>query len=84
MLLRQLGLPHWRYGLAFAAPCRGGLIGPRLARRVVARFGRHRAFRTVGTLRAIRLIGQQASIALPTALAGLLADVTSQPAHAPL
>ncbi|RPF39133.1 putative MFS family arabinose efflux permease [Streptomyces sp. TLI_185] len=132
LLLRQLGFPPWQYGLAFAAPCLGGLIGSRLARRVVARFGRHRVFRTVGTLRAIWLIGlafvrpgvvglatvmavelaiiinmslyspvlatyrlehtpkhlvartlsawsigQQASIAILTALAGLLADITS-------
>ncbi|WP_261953680.1 MFS transporter [Streptomyces nigrescens] len=132
LLLRQLGFPPWQYGLAFAAPCVGGLIGSRLARRVVARYGRHAVFRTVGTLRAIWLIGlafvrpgivglvtvmavelaiiinmslytpvlatyrlehtpqhlvartlsawsvgQQASIAVLTALAGLLADVTS-------
>ncbi|MFF5184309.1 MFS transporter [Streptomyces sp. NPDC000345] len=132
LLLRQLGFPPWQYGLAFAAPCVGGLIGSRLARRVVARHGRHRVFRTVGTLRVIWLIGlafvrpgvvglvtviavelaiivnmslytpvlatyrlehtprhlvartlsawsigQQAAIAVCTALAGLLADVTS-------
>jgi MFS family permease len=114
LLLRQLGFPPWQYGLAFAAPCVGGLIGSRLARRVVARFGQHGVFRTVGTLRAIWLIGlafvrpgvtglvtvmgvelaiiinmslfaptlsawsigQQASIAILTALGGLLADVT--------
>ncbi|MFI5976153.1 MFS transporter [Streptomyces sp. NPDC051452] len=131
LLLRQLGFPPWQYGLAFAAPCVGGLIGSRLARRVVARYGRPAVFRTAGTLRAIWLIGlalvrpgvvglvtvmavelaiiinmslytpvlatyrlehtprhlvartlsawsigQQASIALLTALAGLLADVT--------
>ncbi|WP_225840437.1 MFS transporter [Streptomyces sp. NK08204] len=132
LLLRQLGFPPWQYALAFAAPCLGGLIGSRLARRVVARYGRHRVFRTVGTLRAIWLIGlafvrpgvvglvtvmavelaiiinmslytpvlatyrlehtpkhlvartlsawsigQQASIAVLTALAGLLADISS-------
>jgi len=131
LLLRRLGFPPWQYGLAFAAPCLGGLVGSRLARRVVARFGRDRVFRTVGTLRAVWLIGlvfvrpgvvglvtvmavelaiivnmslygpvlstyrlehtpkhlvartltawsigQQASIAVLTALAGLLADVT--------
>ncbi|MGC9381447.1 MFS transporter [Streptomyces sp. MH13] len=132
LLLRRLGFPPWQYALAFAAPCVGGLIGSRLARRAVARFGRHWVFRTVGTLRAIWLIGlafvrpgvvglvtvmavelaiiinmslyspvlatyrlehtpghlvartlsawsigQQASIAVLTALAGLLADATS-------
>ncbi len=57
LMLRQLGFPPWQYGLAFAVPCAGGLIGSRLARRVVARYGQHRVFRTVGTLRAIWLIG---------------------------
>lgn len=131
LLLRQLAFPPWQYGLAFAAPCAGALIGSRLARRVVARYGRHRVLRTVGTLRAVWLIGlafirpglaglvtviavelaivvnmslytpvlatyrlehtpghltartlaawsigQQASIAILTALAGLLADAT--------
>jgi MFS family permease len=57
LMLRQLGFPPWQYGLAFAAPCVGGLIGSRLARRVVARHGQHQVFRIVGTLRAVWLIG---------------------------
>jgi MFS family permease len=57
LLLRQLRFPPWQYGLAFAAPCVGGFIGSRLARRVVARYGQARVFRTVGTLRAVWLIG---------------------------
>ncbi|MGW4807577.1 MFS transporter [Kitasatospora sp. NPDC004272] len=57
LLLRQLGFPAWQYGLAFAAPCLGGLIGSRLAPRVVARHGRRRVFRVVGTLRAVWLPG---------------------------
>jgi len=57
LLLGELGFPPWQYGLAFAAPCVGGLIGSRLARRVVARYGQHRILRTVGTLRAVWLIG---------------------------
>ncbi|WP_405094921.1 MFS transporter [Micromonospora sp. NBC_01412] len=57
LLLRQLGFPPRQYGLAFAVPCLGGLLGSRLANRVVARYGQHRILRTVGTLRAIWLIG---------------------------
>jgi hypothetical protein len=57
LLLRQLRFPAWQYGLAFAAPCAGGLIGSRLARRVVARYGQHTVLRTAGTLRAMWLIG---------------------------
>ncbi|GAA3221846.1 MFS transporter [Dactylosporangium siamense] len=57
LLLGELGFPPWQYGLAFAAPCVGGLIGSRLAPRVVARFGQPRILRAVGTLRAVWLIG---------------------------
>ncbi len=57
LLLRQLAFPPWQYALAFAAPCLGGLLGSRLAPRVVARYGRPAVFRTVGTLRAVWLIG---------------------------
>ena len=52
LMLGRLGFAPWQYGLAFAAPCIGGLIGSRLARRLVARFGRHRVMLTAGTLRA--------------------------------
>jgi predicted MFS family arabinose efflux permease len=57
LLLRHLGFSPWEYGLAFAAPCLGGLIGSRLAPRAVARYGRDRILRTVGTLRAVWLVG---------------------------
>ncbi|MFJ1756054.1 MFS transporter [Kitasatospora sp. NPDC088134] len=57
LLLRQLGFPAWQYGLAFAVPCLGGLLGSRLAGRVVARRGRWWVFRVVGTLRALWLVG---------------------------
>jgi len=34
LMLGRLGFAPWQYGLAFAAPCVGGLIGSRLARRL--------------------------------------------------
>lgn len=46
LLLRQLHFPPWQYALAFAAPCLGGLIGSRLARRVVHPGARHLPART--------------------------------------
>ncbi|WP_182708751.1 MFS transporter [Thermomonospora cellulosilytica] len=52
LMLGPLGFAPWQYGLAFALPCAGGLIGARLAGRLVARFGRHRVLLTAGTLRA--------------------------------
>ncbi|UOE20946.1 MFS transporter [Thermobifida halotolerans] len=57
LMLGPLGFAPWQYGLAFAAPCVGGLIGSRLARRLVARFGRHRVMLTAGALRACWPLG---------------------------
>ncbi|MEV6737120.1 MFS transporter [Streptomyces sp. NPDC051104] len=57
LLLGRLGFAPWQYGLAFAAPCVGGLVGSRLARRLVARFGQHRVMLTAGVLRACWPVG---------------------------
>ncbi|MEU1686500.1 MFS transporter [Micromonospora sp. NPDC005707] len=88
LLLGQLGFPPWQYGLAFAAPCVGGLIGSRLARRVVARYGQHRILRTVGTLRAVWLIGlafvQPGVAGLATVIAVELAIIISMSLYNPV
>ena len=88
LLLRQLGFPPWQYGLAFAVPCVGGLIGSRLARRVVARYGQHRVFRTVGTLRAVWLIGlafvRPGVVGLVTVIAVELAIIISMSLYNPV
>ncbi|MFE7033141.1 MFS transporter [Streptomyces sp. NPDC057621] len=57
LLLDDLGFAPWQYGLVFAVPCVGGLVGARLAHRLVARFGRHRVLRTAGALRACWPLG---------------------------
>ena len=57
LMLGELGFAPWQYGLAFGAPCVGGLIGSRLVRRLVARFGRHRVMRAAGALRACWPVG---------------------------
>ncbi len=57
LLLGDLGFTPWQYGLVFAAPCAGGLVGARLARPLVTRFGQHRVMLTSGTLRACWPIG---------------------------
>ncbi|QLH26255.1 MFS transporter [Streptomyces sp. Rer75] len=57
LLLGDLGFAPWQYGLAFAAPCVGGLIGARLARPLAARFGQHRMLLTAGALRACWPVG---------------------------
>jgi MFS family permease len=57
IMLGELKFPPWQYGLAFAVPCVGGLIGSRLARRVVARYGQRRVIRVGGWLRCCWLVG---------------------------
>jgi len=52
LMLGRLGFSPWQYGLAFALPSLGGLLGSRLASRLVTRFGRRRVLRTAGTARA--------------------------------
>lgn len=88
LLLGELGFPPWQYGLAFAVPCVGGLIGSRLARRVVARHGQNRIIRTVGTLRAIWLIGlafvQPGVVGLATVIAVEFAIIISMSLYNPV
>ncbi|MEU2039671.1 MFS transporter [Nocardia niwae] len=57
LMLAELRFPVWEYGLAFAVPCLGGLIGSRLARRVVSRWGEQVVLRAFGTLRACWPVG---------------------------
>ncbi len=57
LMLGRLGFPPWEYGLAFAAPCVGGLIGSRLASRLVTRYGRYRVLLVTGALRAVWSFG---------------------------
>lgn len=52
LMLGHLGFAPWQYALAFGAPCIGGLIGSRLARPAVARYGEPGVLRRFGTLRA--------------------------------
>jgi MFS family permease len=57
LMLSRLGFPVWQYGLAFAVPCVGGLIGSRLARRVASSWGEQRVLRVFGVLRACWPLG---------------------------
>jgi MFS family permease len=57
LMLGRLEFAPWQYGLAFAVPCAGGLVGSRLARPLVARFGQQRILRTTGALRAVWSLG---------------------------
>lgn len=57
LLLHDLRFTPWQYGLAFGVSCIGGLVGSRLARPLVTRFGQHRVLLTAGTLRACWSLG---------------------------
>ncbi|MFI9555386.1 MFS transporter [Nonomuraea endophytica] len=57
LMLGRLGFAPWEYALAFALPCLGGLVGARLARRLVARFGQRRIMLAAGALRACWPVG---------------------------
>ncbi|MEW2414674.1 MFS transporter [Streptomyces sp. NPDC046866] len=57
LMLGRLGFAPWQYGLAFAAPAIGGLLGSRLARPLAARFGQHRVLLVAGVLRALWPVG---------------------------
>jgi hypothetical protein len=57
LMLGRLGFTPWQYGLAFAAPSIGGLLGSRLARPLATRFGQHRILVTFGALRALWPVG---------------------------
>ena len=57
LMLGQLGFRPWQYGLAFAVPCAGGLVGSRLARPLAARYGNDRMLRVFGVLRCCWPVG---------------------------
>ncbi|MFJ4850812.1 MULTISPECIES: MFS transporter [unclassified Streptomyces] len=57
LMLGRLGFTPWSYGLAFAAPSIGGLLGSRLARPLVDRWGWHRVLVAAGALRALWPVG---------------------------
>ncbi len=88
LMLDTLDFPPWQYGLAFAAPCVGGLVGSRLASRVVARYGTHRIVRVVGTLRAVWLVGlafvQPGVLGLVTVIAVELAIILAMSLYNPV
>jgi MFS family permease len=57
LLLGQYHFPAWQYGLAFGVPALGGLVGARLAARLVAGYGRQRVMTVSGWLRSLFPLG---------------------------
>lgn len=57
LMLRDLGFAPWQYGLAFAAPCVGGLVGSRLSAPLARRFGHQEVLFVAGVLRVCWALG---------------------------
>ncbi|MCX5532632.1 MFS transporter [Streptomyces sp. NBC_00006] len=57
LLLDDLGLAPWQYGLVFGIPCLGGLAGSRLTGPLVRRYGERRVLLVSGSVRACWPIG---------------------------
>ncbi|MFI7497770.1 MFS transporter [Streptomyces sp. NPDC049687] len=57
LMLGPLHFEPWQYTTVFAMPCLGGLLGSRLAPRLVARHGRRRVLLTTGILRVCWPLG---------------------------
>ncbi|WP_105971822.1 MFS transporter [Streptomyces geranii] len=68
LMLGPLGFAPWQYALAFAVPCTGGLLGSRLSRPLVARYGQRAIMRVFGTLRVCWPVGMAFLHSGPTGL----------------
>jgi MFS family permease len=69
LMLSRLEFPVWQYGLAFAVPCIGGLIGSCFACRITSHCGEQKVLRFFGALRACWPIGL---VFIQPGLAGLI------------
>nr|WP_233712259.1 MFS transporter [Kribbella turkmenica] len=52
LMLRDLGLPPWNYGVSLGVSCLGGVLGARLVPRLTRRYGLHTMLFVFGVLRA--------------------------------
>ncbi|MFD4524457.1 MFS transporter [Streptomyces sp. NPDC058470] len=66
LMLRDLGLAPWQYGLALGLPCLGGVLGSRLTSLLTRRFGQRRILLLSGVARTLW------TILLPLAPSGAL------------
>lgn len=75
LMLGQLRFAPWQYGLAFTVPCVAGLIGSRLARPLVARYGTDTILRVFGRLRVCWPLGL---VLVQPGVRGLLIVMTTE------
>jgi predicted MFS family arabinose efflux permease len=75
LMLGRLGFAPWQYAVAFGIPCVGGLVGARLSKPLVARWGADRVLKVAGSVRACWTI----PLALiPAGLGGILLVIAVQ------
>ncbi|GIG59709.1 MFS transporter [Longispora fulva] len=55
LMLRELRLPAWQYGLALGVSCLGGVLGAAVTGQLVTRLGQRRVLLTFGVLRTVWL-----------------------------
>ncbi|MEU1471751.1 MFS transporter [Streptomyces sp. NPDC005761] len=70
LMLRDLGLTPWQYGLALGLPCLGGVLGSRLTPPLTRRFGQRRTLLLSGVVRTLWMV------LLPLAPAGAVGVFT--------
>jgi MFS family permease len=77
LMLRDLGLEPWSYGLSLGVSCLGAVLGARLAPRLTRRYGLHWMLLVFGVLRAPWLLLLPMA---PAGLAGLVVITISETA----
>ncbi|MBR7829399.1 MFS transporter [Actinospica sp. MGRD01-02] len=75
LMLDDLHLSAFEYGIALGAPCAAGLLGSVVAQRVTRRFGTHRVLAVVGALRGPCLLPLAFA---PVGIPGLLTIVGAE------
>ncbi|ASW57980.1 MFS transporter [Plantactinospora sp. KBS50] len=75
LMLRELQLPPWQYGLALGVPCLGAVLGARLAPAFTRRWGMRRMLLLFGVLRAPWLLMLPLT---PAGTAGLLVILVAE------
>ncbi|MDX6241862.1 MAG: hypothetical protein QOG10_6686 [Kribbellaceae bacterium] len=75
LMLRELGMTPWQYGVALGAPCLGAVLGARLAPLLTRRFGLHRVLIAFGVLRTPWLLLLPLA---PPSVAGMVVIVLAQ------